>query len=159
MIKNSDIYKCVVQRLEIKYANTKITTPDKKEGLIRPSFLLKLDTDNSSDFMNDAKDKNMTVRIYYFSKDRNENYLENMDIQDELEELFLNQKLYLNDGSVLNILRLEFDTVDKVLHCSFELMLTDKYEKVDNTPIVENLDLQLEVEVKEVGFMGDLDLI
>ena len=116
---------------------------DVQEGIKRPSFFIDFDNIRVQDFMNLSVDKTMTVRIYYFSKERDRNKIENMEMQDELTDLFLNDNVLRIDGHIgAEIEELEFNVVDGVLHCYFNLEISEDYDRTDDTSVMEDLEIE-----------------
>lgn len=142
MVKYTDINKAIINKLESKFTDIKITSNDVSEGFERPSFFISFENVASSDFMGELLDRNISVRIYYFSKNRNKNKIENLNMQDNFNELFLKDNiLVIDEFTKVEISELEFDVVDKVLNCTFEIMLSEDYERVDNKPNMEELHI------------------
>jgi hypothetical protein len=140
MVKYTDIHKAIVDKLKSKFAGVEITSNDVSEGFSRPSFFISFDNMKSNDFMGEALDRELTVRIYYFSKDRYKNKIELLNVQDELNELFLKDNIIQVDSDTkIEIEELEFDVVDKVLHCYFDIRLSEDYDRIDSLPNMEEL--------------------
>lgn len=140
MVKYTDIHKAIVDKLKSKFAGVEITSNDVSEGFSRPSFFISFDNMKASDFMGEALDRELTIRIYYFSKDRDKNKIELLNMQDELNELFLQDNIVQVDANTkIEIEELEFDVVDKVLHCYFDIKLSEDYERIDSLPNMEEL--------------------
>ncbi len=142
MVTYTQIHKAIVKRIQTKFKDIVFST-DITEGIERPSFFISIDNIKSSDFMREALDRNLTVRIYYFSKSKDNNRAELLNIQDDLTELFLENNLIKIDEYVnVEIDELELDTIDKVLHCYFDIKLSENYNRIDNdTPYMEELEI------------------
>jgi len=90
--------------------------------------------------MTEALDRNLTVRIYYFSSTNDQNKIEVLNMQDDLTELFLKDNiLEIDEFTKAEIEELELDVADKVLHCYFDIMLSEDYDRIDETPVMEDL--------------------
>ncbi|WIF95124.1 phage tail terminator family protein [Caminicella sporogenes] len=144
MVKYADINKAIVSKLKNKFKNIEIVSTDMNEGIIRPSFFIDFDDMKSNDFMGEMIDREITVRIYYFSSDRYKNKIELLNMQDELNDLFMqNNIIEIDEFTKVEIEELEFNIVDKVLHCYFNIMLSEDYDRYDNdVEIMEDLQFK-----------------
>ena len=141
MITYAQIVKAVNNKLKTQFPVIKIQDVDETEGLIRPSFRTNIDQIKHSNFMNVAKDREMTIRIYYFPSDKDKNRSEILGIQDQLEDLFLNDNTIVTDnGVIIEIYESEFDVVDKVLHFYFDIQLSENFDRSDDTDNMEILN-------------------
>lgn len=141
MVKYTEIHKAIVNKLNKTGINT--TSKDVSEGFDRPSFFISLDNIKASDFMREALDREITVRIYYFSSTIDNNKIELLNMQDKLIELFLEDNLIrVNEYVNIEVDELEFSIVDKVLHCYFDIRLCENYNRVDDTPTMEELQIE-----------------
>ncbi|WP_077369709.1 phage tail terminator family protein [Anaerosalibacter sp. Marseille-P3206] len=141
MVKYTEIHKAIVNKLNKTGINT--TSKDVSEGFDRPSFFISLDNIKASDFMREALDREITVRIYYFSTTVDNNRIELLNMQDKLNEIFLEDNLIrANEYVNIEIDELEFNIIDKVLHCYFDIRLCENYDRVDDTPTMEELQIE-----------------
>lgn len=141
IVKYTDIHKSIVTRIKSKFPKAVFST-DIEKAITRPSFFIDFDNIKSSDFMNEALDKNITVRIYYFSTTIDENKIELLKMKDDLIELFLeNNLITVNENIKFEIEELDLSVVDKVLHCYFDIRISENYNRIDNTPLMEELEL------------------
>lgn len=126
--------------------NTNIEVLDVDEGINRPSFFMSFDNIKASDFMREALDREVTVRIYYFSSTIDNNEIELLNIQDKLNEIFLEDNLIkVNEYMNVEVDELEFNVIDKVLHCYFDIRLSENYDrsKYDaDKPYMEELEIE-----------------
>lgn len=143
IVKYTEIHKSITDRLKTKYPNVSYNSQrDITEGFDRPSFFIDLDNIKSSDFMRTARDHSNTVRIYYFSSTKDNNKIELLNLQDTLSELFIeNNLITVNEDIKFEVEELEFSIVDKVLHCYFDVKISENYNRIDNTPVMEELEL------------------
>ena len=65
-----------------------IDSKNLEEKFERPSVRTSIDNLKTSAFMQSMKERNFIVRIYYFSKNREKNKIELLEIQEKLEEAF-----------------------------------------------------------------------
>lgn len=139
IVKYTEIHKSIVKRIKTKFPSIIFST-DIEKAITRPSFFIDFDNVKSSDFMREAEDKEITVRIYYFSSTIDGNKMELLKMQDDLVEMFLENNLIVVDENIsFEIDELDLNIVDKVLHCYFDIRISENYNKIDNTPIMEEL--------------------
>ena len=113
LVKYTEIHRAIVKKLE---ENTGVEALSVDEGITRPSFFISLDNIKARDFMREALDREITVRIYYFPSTIDNNKIELLNMQDKLSELFL--------------------------HCYFDIRLCENYNRIDNIPVMENLEIE-----------------
>lgn len=94
--------------------------------------------------MNEAIEKKLTVRIYYFASSAYKNKLENLNIQDDLIELFMEGNIITTEsGALIQVDEVDFDTVDGVLEMSFKIMISENYNRIDEHENMEDLEFNL----------------
>lgn len=120
MITYKDI-RIAINR-QLAKTGIEITSRDVTEGFERPSFFVQLNNNERSGDESQVH-KSMTVQIYYFPSDRYEYFIEVLDMQEELENLF-DLKLAVKDR-FFNVDELLMDVIDGVLNCSFDLEFYD----------------------------------
>lgn len=144
IVKYIDIHKAIVSRIKTKFPNI-VFSKDIEKGITRPSFFIDFDNIKVSDFMNEAQDKSLTVRIYYFSTTVDGNKIELLKMYDDLIDLLLNDNLIVVDENIkFEVEELEISVVDKVLHCYFDVRISEEYNRIDNTPVIEDLEVRIE---------------
>lgn len=143
MVKYTEIHKAIVKKLE---ENTRVEVLSVDEGITRPSFFISLDNIKVSDFMREALDREITVRIYYFSTTVDNNRIELLNMQDKLNEIFLEDNLIkVNEYMNIEVDELEFNITDKVLHCYFDIRLSENYDRSKHDadkPYMEELQIE-----------------
>lgn len=144
LFKYTELHKSIITRLKTKYPDISYNAKrDIKKGFDRPSFFVDLDSVKDSNFMLESIDRESTVRIYYFSSTIDNNKIELYNVQDELVELFLGDNLInVNEDIKFEIEELDFNVVDKVLHCYFDVKICENYNRIDDTPVMEELELE-----------------
>lgn len=147
IVKYTEIHKSITNRLQTKYPDISYNSQrDITEGFDRPSFFIDLDNIKSSDFMLEARDHSNTVRIYYFSESKDNNKIELLNMQDDLNELFIeNNLITVNKDIKFEVEELEFNVVDKVLHCYFDIRISENYPRDKSS-----IDIDDEKEMMEV---------
>ncbi|AOY76682.1 phage tail terminator family protein [Clostridium formicaceticum] len=141
MVKYKEIHKAIVNKIKSKFEDIEVTSTDVAEGITRPSFFISFDNLKATDFMNEALDREITVRLYYFPRDKHKNKIELLNMQDDLNDLFLKDNtLKINQCTNAEIEELALDIVDKVLHCYFDLRLSEEYDRSEQEHEVENIE-------------------
>ncbi|MCS5420768.1 MULTISPECIES: phage tail terminator family protein [Psychrilyobacter] len=138
------ILNAVNKKLKTKFDLPILSSGDVEEKIIRPSFMVELDNMGSSDFMSVSQDKEMSVRIHYFSSKKDKNKIENLNMIDSLDELFVEDSiLKVEEGFNLDIdSDIDIDIVDKVLQYSFDIEFSQLYNKVDNVEMMGELNIK-----------------
>ncbi len=141
MIKNTDILSAINLKIKSKFTDIPILSEsDVKERIVRPSFMTTLDNLKTSDFMSESLDREMTIKLYYFPTDRDKNKIELLNMIDDLYDLFLQDNIInIDTDFAVEVEELEVEIIDKVLHCYFDLMMSEDYNREDNTPNMEDL--------------------
>lgn len=151
MITYTEIVKAINNKIKTQFPKIKFNSNDTDVGveagdvktkLIRPSFRVSLDGIKSSNFMNLAKDRKMTVRIYYFPSKKDKYRIEMLDIQDKLETVFVEDNIIITEnGNKIEIYETEFDTIDGVLHFYFKIQLYEDLNKLDDGENMEEINI------------------
>lgn len=138
------ISKAVNRKLKTRFGLPILSSGDVEEKITRPSFMVELDNMGSSDFMSVSQDKKMTVRIHYFSSNKDKNKLENLSMIDSLDELFVKDSiLKVEEGFSLDVdSDIDIDIVDKVLQYSFDIEFSELYDRVDNVEMIGELNIK-----------------
>jgi hypothetical protein len=120
------------------FSNINIISKDFSNGVTRPSFRV-LYSSRKGRLNRSSFDRTIKIIILFYAKDRYRYKLDNLEIQDILENAFIepiavtnsnNQTCYLSyantNGEIDDI---DFEVVDTVLHCSFNLYsIEDVYD-------------------------------
>ena len=151
IVRYTDIHKAIVKRLKTKFPNIVFSTDVEKDA-VRPSFFIELNNIKVSDFMRESRDTYLIARIYYFSSTADENGIELLNMYDDLVELFLENNLITVDEYVkFEINELEINVIDRVLHCYFDINISENYPR-DKSGIgvdFEDKELMEELNIKE----------
>lgn len=143
MFKYTDIRKAIAERINENIEDATYSI-DIERKIERPSFFIDLDSIKASDFMNEARDTNMTCRIYYFPSTRDANSIEILEMQDKLESMFLDDNLIIVDDEMsFEIEELDFNVVDKVLHCYFNIKICQNYNRVDDRQNIGEVNIDI----------------
>lgn len=146
MITSKDIYKAIVKTVAAgltltSFSALKFSSTDIREGFTRPSLFLELEDIKKGLSNPERISRTLTSRIYFFPTDHNKSKLELMDIQDLLENIFL-EPLKINDDFLVAIEETTSMITDGVLQFSFKLSTREVYERADTSEPIETLDYQ-----------------
>jgi hypothetical protein len=123
--------------MQIMFASTDI-----RESITRPSFYAEFGNNRTGKFNKNNKERTVTVKLYYFASDPKKHKLENLEIQELLEEIFIDG--LVTDDFIIEILKLEFDTIDSVLVCEMELYtIEDIRPNEDHIESMENIEVKI----------------
>jgi hypothetical protein len=141
VVTYAQIVKAVNTKIEGQFPLIKMDSIDNKEGLKRPSFRTNIDNINVNNFMNIAKDRDMTIRIYYFPSNAEKYRIEILDMQDQLENLFLDDNIITTDnGFIIEIYDTQFDVVDGVLHFYIDIQLSEDFDRSVADGLAEKME-------------------
>lgn len=116
-----------------------------EEEFERPSVRTSIDNLKTSAFMQSMKERNFIVRIYYFSKNREKNKIELLEIQEKLEEAFFSH-LKIKGAFFIYIDEIIFNVTDGILIGEFEVRTL---EEILNDINIENME-ELEIKTKVI---------
>ncbi|QHI73785.1 phage tail terminator family protein [Aminipila terrae] len=142
MITYGEIHEAIVNKVRGHFPKIKIQASDNEKGLVRPSFRVTFDSVSSSNFMNTAQDRSIPVRILFFPSDREKYRLEILDIQWQLVDLFLIGNITTKSGFIIETHECESETVDGVLHFTFDLELYEDLIITDDRELMGDIELQ-----------------
>lgn len=152
MVKLSQILQAVNSKLAESFPQIEIDSKDLNEAFHRPSFRTELDGLKTSAFMTTYKEREFTIRIYYFPKEAGKGRIERLRVTDILESAFLQTlKVELrekekNEGFAFHIPidEISFEESDGVLIASFE---SYTFEDIENDLTLELME-ELEYKIK-----------
>lgn len=145
MIGIKDVIKAINTQLNTNFPTVTISSTDIKEKIIRPSFYVDLEQNDSIQINSMCKENTLTVRIYYFPLDRNNNRIELLDAQEKLNNIFL-KGLRVNDDFYIYLIAdnpLEFVVVDGVLQLKLELYYVQQIEDTNTYEMLEELNTNI----------------
>lgn len=122
-----------------------IKAEDLSEPIKRPSIKVKIENSANGLFNSQCREKNLTVRVYFFASDLRKYKIENAKIQDIIETAFLDD-LEVKEGFFIPIDTVDSEVIDTVLECSFELYMVELLPDTDTSEPMETLILNLEYE-------------
>lgn len=115
-----------------------------EEEFERPSVRTSIDNLKTSAFMQSMKERNFIVRIYYFSKNREKNKIELLEIQEKLEEAFFSH-LKIKGAFFIYIDEIVFNVSDGILIGEFEVRTLEEILNDINTENMEELEIKTKV--------------
>ena len=115
-----------------------------EEEFERPSVRTSIDNLKTSAFMQSMKECNFIVRIYYFSKNREKNKIELLEIQEKLEEAFFSH-LKIKGAFFIYIDEIIFNVTDGILIGEFEVRTLEEILNDINTENMEELEIKTKV--------------
>lgn len=139
MIKLSEILKAVNSKLAETFPKINVDSKDLSESFNRPSFRTELDGLKTSAFMTTYKEREFTIRIYFFPTEQGKGRLERLKISDEIENAFL-QTLWITKNFAIPINEIEFVETDGVLIASFDSYTMEEIENDVNEDMMEELE-------------------
>lgn len=140
MLTLKDIKLAINDIILDKFPHIEIQASDVKEGFKRPSFFVHLDNIDRDARLYVAE-RNITVRIYFFPKDRYNYSLEILEVQDTLEQAF-NLNFSVLDR-VITINETRGQTIDGVLEFEFDFTFYENNHTPEDSPLIEELELDV----------------
>nr|DAE74099.1 MAG TPA: tail completion protein [Caudoviricetes sp.] len=139
MVKLSEILKAVNDKLAKTFPKVEIDSKDITEKFNRPSFRTELEGLKTSAFMTTYKERNLTIRIYYFPKNIGKSRIERLKMMDDLEEAFLGT-LWINESFAIPTEEIEFEETDGVLIASIDSYTMEEIENDITEDMMEELE-------------------
>ena len=146
MLSYLDIIEAINGSIKSVFPDIEIQSNDIKEGFSRPSFFVDFENIKASKLNMMYKNTNIPVTVYYFPQSATKNQIENLSIQSELENAFLEPLLVCNTF-YLSTSEVESQITDGVLQIQFEL---EYYEEIEADQTVEVMD-ELNIELRKEG--------
>ena len=139
MIKLSQILKAVNTKLKETFPKIEIDSKDLSEKFNRPSFRTELDGLKTT-----FKERNFTIRIYFFTTLPGKGREERLKISDEIENAFLGT-LWVNETFAIPVDEIEFEeTEDGVLIASFDSLSMEEIENDIDGEMMEELEYRFD---------------
>ena len=144
MIGIKDIITAINNLLKENFPDVKRQSTDIRQGYKRPCFYVEMDRDMAYKLNTQLKEKTVSIRIYYFPTTEYDSRVELLDMQDKLENIFLEgvwitpsffMPTFQQDGQDNG---LDFVIVDGILQMQFylysiqEIPDTTEYEPLEN---------------------------
>lgn len=118
------------------------TSTDITEEITRPSIYIKFENNKSGLFNKHNKERTVEVSLYYFAKERENCKLELLEMEELLENIFL-EDLKVSESFFIPIEYVEFDSnkKDGFLIMSMELYTIEELEDKDTSELMEQLTI------------------
>lgn len=145
MIKLSQILKAVNSKLAKAFPEIKVDSKDLSESFNRPSFRTELDGLKTSAFMATYKEREFTIRIYFFPTEAGKGRLERLKITDKIEDVFLHT-LWITETFAIPVEEINFEEIDGALIASFDSYTME--EVIENDITAEMME-ELEYRYKD----------
>ncbi len=125
MITILEINQAIIGKLGIALEDTAFsevpfTAEEVKRGIKRPSIKVEISETKDVKVNSLCREKEISVNIYFFAKDRDNYKIDNIKMQNIITETFLDG-LFAKEGFYIPIESIESEVSDTVLICSFEL--------------------------------------
>lgn len=141
MISLKQIMLSINNKLLDQFPGVPIQSSDIEEGFERPSFFVELETTTAA-YGSRSRERRVPVVIYYFPKDRYQNQIELLEVQEQLETVFQGT-LFITDGFAVSPSELSGLVIDGVLQLSFDIYYIETYA-TESGPDIEELSLNIE---------------
>lgn len=131
-----------------EFKDVEVNPSDLKDSIPRPSLRVVFDNTKTGRFNSQLKERNLTVRLYFYAKDKNKYKIDNLKMQDILENAFL-EDIKVTDVFYMPITSeegVESDVVDTVLQCSFDVYSLEEIYDDSALEPMEDLNLKLKIE-------------
>lgn len=146
MVTLEDINIAIVNQVKqgsinSSYSSVEFSSTDIKEEIIRPCFYVEFFKNKTGKFNANNKERKLTTKIYYFAADSTKYKLELMEIQDLLENIFL-EGLKVNDNFIIPIndgIEFDIDKQNGFLITTFDLYTIEEIPSDDNVPYIDTL--------------------
>jgi hypothetical protein len=145
MVGIKDVIKAINTQLNIDFPTVTISSTDIKEKIIRPSFYVDLEQNDSIQFNSMCQENTLTVRVYYFPTDPNNSRIDLLDTQEKLNNIFL-KGLRVNDDFYIYFTsdnKPEFVTVGGVLQLKLELYYLQQIADTNTYEMLEELNTNI----------------
>lgn len=143
MISFRKILASIVAKLDKNIPGIEVNSQDIEEGFKRPSFFIELDNININDYMTKIQERNITVRITYFPSKPKKNQIELLDIMDKLQKTFIeDNSIELEKDFFTEVEDAEMVIVDRVVHFSFDIYISEEYERAITNELMEELEIK-----------------
>lgn len=116
--------------------------------IVRPSLKVKIEDSKGGKFNSCNKERTLTVRVYFFAKDRYKYKKDNLKMRELIENAFI-EDVKVTDTFYMPITSEEgvtSDVVDTVLECSFDLYSIEEIVDTTEYEPMEELHLNLDYE-------------
>lgn len=133
--------------IDSDFSSVPIIAEDVKEPIVRPSIKVQLENTRTGKFNSCSKERTLTVRVYFFAKDRYKYKIDNLKMQQILEDIFL-EDVKVTGTFYMPITEegIECNVTDSVLQCSFDLYSLEEIYDDSDLENIEELNFNLSIE-------------
>ncbi|MCG7410578.1 hypothetical protein MH117_24585 [Paenibacillus sp. ACRRX] len=124
MLSLKDIAIAINKKLKTVFPDIVINSTDISEGFARPSFFVDFNSSKRQQQSTRRIDRSISCIIYFFPTDRYQHKIEMLEVQEKLEDAFMDE-LVLNDNVRLYMGELSASKTDGVLQLSFDIVYTE----------------------------------
>ncbi|WP_066452678.1 phage tail terminator family protein [Anaerotruncus rubiinfantis] len=121
------------------FENVPLIDQDVEEPIERPSIKVETGDGNGGKFNGCCLERTVTVRIYFFAKNRQRPKPENTEMRELLENAFMDD-LFVGSGAI-PIDEVQSVVTDGVLICSFDLYRVELLPDTDDRPLMDTLNI------------------
>lgn len=139
MVKLSEILKTVNSKLAETFPDVEVDSKDLSEKFNRPSFRTELDGLKTSAFMTTYKEREFTIRIYFFPTEAEKGRIERLKITDKIEDVFLHT-IRITETFAIPVEEIHFEETDGVLIASFDSYIMEVIENDITAEMMEQLE-------------------
>lgn len=124
----------------------RFSSTDIEEKIFRPSFYIDFEENKTGKFNYHNKERTLKVKLYYFAKTLEDSQIELLEIQDFLENIFLDG-LKVSESFFIPIENIDIDVRHQngLLICDFDLYTIEEIEITDTHEIMEDLTLKTKI--------------
>lgn len=128
MTKFIDVQAAIVSKLRKIDSEVEINSSDIEEGFKRPCFYVDMLNGKVNNLMDKFQEKNLEFDILYFPKHPKKNQIDLLEMRDKLTESFVENSYFnIMDDLVVQATDVDIFEVDKVLHCKFNIFISEEY--------------------------------
>ncbi|MCB2310655.1 hypothetical protein LGL55_05900 [Clostridium tagluense] len=150
-----DINRAIVDNITLALANTEFkdvefASTDIVEEITRPSFYVDILKNKTNLMLQNARERNLELQLFYFAKNRYKSKLEVLEMQDLLSDIFISS-LKVTEDFYIHIHGCEFDInkKDGYLILNLELYvledITEFMHKDENQEWMEEMDIETKI--------------
>lgn len=142
-----DVIRGLTELISNNFPQYPVVDMDVDEDFPRPSYFIDVEDVQTSWEATDYLKESSNIKIVFFAENRYEGFLDLLDMKNNLMILF-NDPLYISNGETeyyVSIITTNSDLYkqDKVLTFDIQAELIQKVERVENNPLMENLDVNI----------------
>lgn len=125
-----DIQAAIVSKLRKIDSKIDVNSSDIEEGFKRPCFFIDMQDIKLDSLMDKFQEKDLEFDILYFPKHPKKNRDDLLGMMDSLNKTFVEDSYFnITDDLVVQATDVNIFEVDKVLHCKFNIFISEQYIK------------------------------